>query len=320
MTKNYYPLYTDGKLDKQSESILRQIEKANGKPLVMQSVQEARNSFLEKSWLGTSPQSVNIRITEIEGNGGAIPLHIYTPAGDGPFPVLLFYHGGGFVLGTLEEFDPLCSSFADGASCIVVSVGYRLAPEFKHPAAVEDAVSALVWLAANARKINGDPNRIAVAGDSAGGNLAVVASIIAREKRIKLLYQVLVCPWLRLDSFERDSYKYFGEGLWLSEKNIYWYRNHYIQNEEQSRSYMVSPGLLPDLTGLPPTLIIGAEFDVLCDEGKQFAVRLKNDGIPVEYSCYDGMLHDFAILPGKFDKAGEAITKICKSLKKVFNR
>lgn len=319
MRKNYYPLYTAGKLDKQSESILRQIEESNGKPLIMQTVQEARDSFLEKSWLGTPPKNINISIKEIDGGGRTIPTHIYTPEGNGPFPVLIFYHGGGFVMGSLEEFDPVCSFFSDGASCIVVSVGYRLAPEFKHPAAVEDVASSLEWIASNAQEIKGDPNRIAVAGDSAGGNLAVVASTMAREKRIKLLYQVLICPWLRLDSFERDSYKYFGEGLWLSEKNIRWYRNRYIQNEEQSRSYLVSPGLLPDLTGLPPTLIIGAEFDVLCDEGKQFAVRLKNAGIPVEYWCCEGMLHDFVILPEKFDKADEAIAKTCESLKEAFN-
>lgn len=320
MTKNYYPLYSGGKLDPQSEAILKQIEESNSKPLVLQTIQEARDGFLEKSWLGTVPESVNISTIEIEGKGGKIPLRIYTPEGSGPFPVLLFFHGGGFVLGNLMEFDPLCSSFSEGAACVVVSVGYRLAPEFKHPAAVEDTESALEWIAANASKINGDAKRIAVGGDSAGGNLAAAATIMAREKGIELVYQVLICPWLRLDSFGRDSYKYFGEGLWLSKRNIYWYRNHYIQNEEQSGGYMVSPGLLPGLSGLPPAIIIAAEFDVLCDEGKEYSDRLKEAGIPVEYVRYDGMLHDFIILPVLFDKAGEAIKKVCGSLKETFNK
>lgn len=318
MKKNYYPLYAGGRLDEQSEEVLKLIERANGKPLIFQSMQEARDGFLERSWLGQTAENINISVTEIDGKGGKIPLRVYTPAGEGPFPVLLFYHGGGFALGFLEEFDPFCSQIAEGAKCVVVSVGYRLAPECKHPAAVEDAISALEWIAVNAGKVKGDSKRIAVAGDSAGGNLSAVATFTAREKGIKLIYQVLICPWLFSDSFERDSYTYFGEGLWLSTKSMRWYKNHYLQNEEQAASYLVSPGLIEDVSGLPPALIVAAEFDVLHDEGLEYANRLKGAGIQVKYSCYNGMLHDFVILPGIFDKAKVAIKEICQTLKQVF--
>jgi len=318
MTKNYYPLYAGGRLDEQSQTILEQIEKANGKPLIFQSIKEAREGFLDKAWLGPVADNVKISLTEIEDKGGMIPLHVYTPAGEGPFPVLLFFHGGGFVCGSLEEFDPFCSQLAIGAKCVVVSVGYRLAPEHKHPAAVEDAITALEWIAANADKVNGDKTRVAVGGDSAGGNLSVILTIIAREKGIKLVYQVLICPWLFADSFTRDSYNYFGEGLWLSTKTMRWYKNHYLQNEEQAKSYLVSPGLIEDVKGFPPALVLTAEFDVLHDEGEEYANRLKEAGIQVKYNCYEGMLHDFVILPGKFDRAKLAINEICDSLKEAF--
>ncbi len=320
MTKNYYPLYAEGRLDEQTQTVLEQIEKANGKPLIFQTIKEARDGFLDKFWLGDAAESININLLEIEGGGGKIPLRVYTPLGEGPFSILLFFHGGGFVLGSLEEFDPFCSQIAAGANCVVVSVGYRLAPEHKHPAAVEDAISALEWISANADKVNGDPQRIAVGGDSAGGNLSAVLTIIAREKGIKLICQVLICPWLFSDSFNRDSYNYFGEGLWLSTKNMRWYKNHYLQNDEQAKSYLVSPGLIEDVTGFPPALVLTAEFDVLHDEGEEYANRLKEAGIQVKYFCYEGMLHDFVILPGKFDRAKLAIKEICDSLKEEYKK
>ncbi len=232
----------------------------------------------------------------------------------------MFFHGGGFVLGALDEFHPFCTFLASGASCIVISVGYRLAPEHKHPAAVEDAVTALQWIAANAKDIQGDPARIAVVGDSAGGNLAAVASIIARDRGFPTLaYQVLICPWVDASSFNTASYHYFGDGLWLSTANMIWYRNHYLQNQEQAKTYLVSPLIAEDLSGLPPTLIITAEFDVLRDEGEAYANRLRAAGVPVQCTRYNGMLHDFVTLPGVFPRAKDAIDEICTTLQTAFN-
>lgn len=318
MSNKFYPMYTAGRLDPQSETVLEQIEKAKGKPLTEQTIEEARAGFLVKGWLGGIAGNVSMREIEIEGKGGKIPCHVHTPKGSGPFPVLLFFHGGGFVVGALDEFDPLCSQLSAGAECVVVSVGYRLAPEHKHPAQVEDAESALDWIVNNAAEINSDSSRIAVAGDSAGGNLSAVISIVAKEKGIKLVHQILICPWLNLNSFDNASYKNFGNGLWLSTESIHWYINHYLKEKSQSGSNRVSPGLLLDVTGMPPALLITAEFDVLCSEGEEYSRKLINAGVPVKYSMYKGMLHDFVILPGLFDKSVEAVKEICETLKEAF--
>ncbi len=319
MLKNLYPLYPYGKLDVQSEAILQEIAESNGKPLASLTPQEARECFLENSWLGAPDKSIQIKNIYIDNSDSSIPLRIYTPEGKAPFPILLFFHGGGFVLGTLDEFDSFCTFLASGASCIVVSVGYRLAPENKHPAAVEDAQTALNWIAVNASKIQSDVSRIAVAGDSAGANLAAVASLIARDKSFPtLLCQILICPWLNLSSTETNSYKYFGNGLWLSTTNIHWYRDHYLKNNDQAKTYLASPLLAEKLSGLPFTLIITAEYDVLRDEGESYANRLEEASVVVKYTNYKGMLHDFVTLPGLFNKAKEAINEICSTLRMIF--
>ena len=320
MAENFYPLYPYGKLDIQSEAILRQIAESNEEPLSNLTPQQARETFFEKSWLGITDEKVIITNFHVEDSGIEIPLRVYTPHGKERYPVLLFFHGGGFVVGALDEFDALCTYMAEGAGCIVVSVGYRLAPENKYPAALHDALVALEWVGNNASNIKGDASRIAVAGDSAGANLAAVTSLIARDKALpKLLCQVLICPWVDLLSTDRDSYKYFGEGLWLSTANIYWYRNHYLNNIEEAKSYMVSPMQAENLSGLPPAIIIAAEYDVLRDEAKLYAERLAATSVPVKYSEYKGMLHDFVTLPGLFDRATEAINEINETLKFYFN-
>lgn len=321
MSKQFYPLYQQGQLDPQTEGLLRKIAMGKGKPVSTLSVEEARDSFLERSWLGIPNRNVQIKKCLIENSSNNIPIHIYTPEGDGPFPILMFFHGGGFVLGRLDEFDSFCTYLADGSSCIVISVGYRLAPEHKYPAAVEDASAVLEWVGKNADGFHGDISRIAVAGDSCGANLAAVSSMIARDKGFpSITFQVLICPWLNLLSFETDSYNYFGDGLWLSKAGIIWYRDHYLQNIEQAKCDFVSPIFSKNLKGLPPALIITAEFDVLRDEGQAYADLLRNKGIDVQYSCYKGMLHDFVTLPGLFNKANVAIDEICASLKKVFRK
>lgn len=320
MSKKLYPLYHDGKLDAQSETLLLQIAEGNGKPMSSLTIEEARDSFLEKSWTGIPNESVQVEDIFIENFSYNVPIRIYTPKGEAPFPILVYFHGGGFVLGAVHEFDSFCSYLANGCSCIVVSVDYRLAPEHKYPAAVQDTSAALNWIGTNAAKINGDASRIALAGDSCGANLAVVSSLIARDKGFpRISYQVLICPWVDLLSFDTESYKYFGDGLWLSKDSIQWYRNHYLQNIEQAKCELVSPIYSLNLKELPPALIITAEFDVLRDEGYAFASRLRNSGVHVQYSCYKGMLHDFVTLPGLFDKANKAIDEICVSLCRVFN-
>ncbi len=319
MANSFYPLYTKGQLDPLSEAILDQIAKANGNPFSSLTPQQARECFLPQSWIGAPIDGIQIDEEEITGKGGGIPVRIYTPKGKPPFPITIFYHGGGFVLGTLEEFDPFCSRLAAGARCIVVSVGYRLAPEHKHPAAVEDAIAALYWVTAHAEEIHGDRTRMAVAGDSAGGNLAAVTSMIARDQGGPcLVCQVLICPWVDLSTSATESFRVFGEGLWLSEASIHWYRSHYLESMEQSLHPRVSPLLMNDLSRLPPTLIVIAEFDVLRDQEYAYAERLQEGGVSVSCTQYDGMIHDFPTVPGLFNRAQDAIDEICMALRMAF--
>lgn len=320
MSNNFYPAYNQGDLDAQSEKILTQIAESNGTPLVLQTPQQARECFLEKSWLGAAKGDVQIKNVIAGNSASPVPLRIYTSGKEGALPIVLFFHGGGFVLGTLDEFEEFCKYIAIGSSCIVVSVDYRLAPEHKYPAAVEDANTAVNWVQENSSSINGDSTRIAVMGDSAGANLSIAATFYAREKGTpKIIKQVLICPWVDMALTETESYTYFGKGLWLSTENMHWYRDHYLQNIEQSKSTMASPIFIDYLSDLPPALIITAEFDVLRSEGEEYASKLERAGVEVKCSRYNGMLHDFVTLPGLFDKALDAINEICSELNKVFN-
>ena len=321
MPQKFYPLYSEGELDPQSENILQEIARSNSSPLKSLTPEQARKSFLAKEWLGDYKENIIKQNYNTGQEFGNVPVRIYKPVTDEFLPITLFLHGGGFVLGCLDEFDPLCSFIADGANCIVASVDYRLAPEFKHPAAVDDALNALDWIAENASRLNGDSERIAVAGDSAGANLSIVSALTAKEKGSpKLCYMALVCPWVDLSSTSTKSYKDFGDGLWLSTENIGWYRGHYLRDIEQAKSPKVSPLLADSFKGLPPALVLTAEFDVLKDEGSALAVRLEKEGVPVKYTCYNGMLHDFVSVPGLFDKAYLAIEEICHSLKNAFKQ
>ena len=320
MAQALYPLYTQGQLDPQAKAFLKQIADARTTPLSSLTPQQARECFVEASWIGAPKQGIKREDLMIAHVGGLIPLRIYTPEGNhSSYPILLFFHGGGFVAGTLEEFDPFCTSVASGASCVVVSVGYRLAPEHPHPAAVEDAVAAIRWITENAKGLSGDPTRMAVAGDSAGGNLAAVSSLILRDQGFSTLrYQILICPWVDLSSCCTDSFRYFGDGLWLSTPSLQWYRDHYLHTPQQAFSPFVSPLLAEDMSGLPSALVITAEFDILRDQGEAYARRLRDHGIAVQWTRYPGMLHDFVILPGLFARAQEAIHEICQALHDVW--
>lgn len=321
MSGGFYPSYQQGRLHGESEDVLRAIVQSAQPPLVSLTPEQARASFLERSWLGECEAGVRIEGGSVPSPEGPLPLRIYSPDGSGPWPVLVFFHGGGFVLGALEEFDPFCSFLAKGASCLVVSVGYRLAPESRHPAAVEDAWEALRWIAVHAAELGGDPGRIAVIGDSAGGNLAAVVSLLARDEGFpRLSLQVLVCPWVDLSAAAgaSGSFRHFGDGPWLSAANIRWYRDHYLRSQDQGEHWLVSPLHAPDLRDLPPALVITAEFDVLADQGKAYARRLEDAGVSVTLSCYGGMLHDFVVLPGKFTAGWNAIGEIVDVLRRSF--
>lgn len=224
--------------------------------------------------------------------GATITLRIYSPAGrDGgsPLPCHLYMHGGGFWLGTLDHFDALCRSLARDAGCVVAAVDYRLAPEHKFPAAAEDSYAALLWVVEHAAELGVDPTRISVGGVSAGGNLAAVVSLMARDRGGPLpVMQVLEVPITDLSDWE--PLRIPEEGLELpSGKDRYC--EHYLDDAEQARLPYASPLLAPDLTGLPPALVMCAQYDPLAAEGKAYADRLAQANVPVEHHCWEGQFH-----------------------------
>ncbi len=319
MPSVFYPAYAGGELDPEAEAILSRIAAGNFQPLHAMSPADAREAFLLPEWLGKPRAEVSVT----RSHAGEVPIRIYTPAAPGPLPVLLYFHGGGFVLGTLDEFEPFCTFLSADARCIVVSVGYRLAPEWPFPAALDDAWAATRWVAAHAASFGGDPARLAVAGDSAGGNLAAGISVLARDQGFpRLLHQTLVCPWVDLSPAAEatESFRLFGQGLWLSATGLGWFRRHYLRTLDQSADSPVSPLRSTNFRGLPPALVLTAQFDVLADQGRAYGEALRAAGVPVAQSCYAGMLHDFVTLPGLFSTAWEAIGEITAALRMAFHQ
>lgn len=252
----------------------------------------------------------------IPGPTGQIPVRVYTPQGTGPFPVLVFFHGGGWVLCSIETHDELCRELTNAVSCIVVSVGYRLAPEHKFPAAIEDCYTATVWVAKNAYLIGSDPTRVAVGGDSAGGNLAAVVALMSRDRGYPpLVYQMLIYPATNF-AFDTPSCRENADGYFLTGDDMVWFRNLYLQSEADGDNPYASPLRAEDLHGLPSALVITAEFDPLRDEGEAYAARLRVAGVPTVCTRYNGMIHGFLGLP--FDKGKKARDEAAAGLRSTF--
>ena len=248
--------------------------------------------------LGSLPKSsatlAGVADRQIPGPAGSIPVRIYTPAGPGPFPILMYFHGGGFVIGDLDTFDSLCRETSAGAGVVVVSVDYRCAPEHPFPAAPDDCFAATCWAAAHAAELNGDASRIGVSGDSAGGNLAAVTALRCRDEGgPRLAAQLLVYPVCDADPAAYPSMTANAEGYLLTAADMAWFVGHYVKDP----AALASPKLLPmraaSLAGLPPALVITAEYDPLRDEGNAYAAKLIAAGVPVEARSYRGTIHGF---------------------------
>ena len=229
----------------------------------------------------------------IPGPGGEIPIRVYWPDSAEPLPVVVYFHGGGWVLCDLDSHDAICRALAVGSNCTFVSVGYRLAPEHKFPAAVEDAYAATSWVAEHPARLRCEGQPIAVAGDSAGGNLAAAVTLMAKaEQRPAIAFQMLVYP-ITNHGFETRSYRENGEGYYLTRAAMQWYWRHYLSGAGEGESPYASPLRAEDVTGLPPALVITAEFDPLRDEGEAYGRRLADAGVPVTIRRFDGMFHGF---------------------------
>jgi acetyl esterase len=231
---------------------------------------------------------------------------------------MVYFHGGGFVLCDLDTHDATCRAIARRAGAVVVSVDYRLAPENKFPAAVEDCEAAARWAAANSAGLNIDPARLSVGGDSAGGNLAAV---VARRLRDSggpaLALQVLLYPVTDIRVTDTPSMREFGDGSFLSRSGMEWFRDQYLRAQADASNPDASPLLAPDLSNVPPALIQTAECDPLCSEGEAYANRLREAGVPVTYTCYPGMIHAFVAMPGVIPVAYKALDEIAAAIRKM---
>jgi acetyl esterase len=256
----------------------------------------------------------------VPGPGGPVPIRIYHPEGSGPFPVTIFYHGGGWVIGSIDSHDPLCRKLTNAIGCVTVSVEYRLAPEAKFPAAAEDCYAATLWTSENATALGCDPKRLAVCGDSAGGNLAAVVPLIAKDRgKPPIAYQVLMYPCTD-GSLETGSMRELAEGYFLTHAAMVWFWNHYVRDHTDRKNPYAAPIHAPDLRGLPPALVITAEFDPLRDEGEAYAAKLRAAGVPVTCTRYDGTIHGFVSMADNLDKGKEAIKQVVSALKAAFKK
>lgn len=248
--------------------------------------------------------------------GRVVPIRIYTPAGDGPFPCLVYFHGGGWVVCDLDTHDGVCRAIANRAGAVVVAVDYALSPEHKFPAAVDDCYAATCWVAANAARLRVDPRRIAVGGDSAGGTLSTVMCLKSRDEGgPALALQVLVYPVTNLAAFDTPSYAEFAEGYYLTRAEMEWFRGHYLAQPEDAQNPYASPLLAPELRGLPPALVITAECDTLRDEGEAYAKRMADAGVPVTAVRYAGMIHPFFSLGGVLNQGRRAVEQVAAAVR-----
>jgi acetyl esterase len=304
-------------LDPQAQALLEQM-KAMGLTYTPE-MTVTRTREMLKAMQAVRPEGEPVAHVEdrmIPGPGSEIPIRIYTPGGNGPFPVLVFFHTGGWQVGNLDTQDPLCRRITNRAECIVVSVDYRLAPENPFPAAPEDCYAATQWIATHVAEFQGDPSRIAVGGDSSGANLATVVALMARDRGgPKPVFQLMMFPAtdFRLNT---SSMEELGEGYNVTKPMMIGIRNNYLPNPADWTHPLASPMLAPDLSSLPPALIIYAEYDPLRDEAETYAARLKEAGVPVRASRYDGMIHDF---PDMLEEPGNrALDEIASTLRAAF--
>lgn len=247
--------------------------------------------------------------------GNDIPLRIYRPEGDGPFGILVYFHGGGWVIGDLDCADAACRDLAATAGCMIVSVDYRLAPEHPYPAAPLDCMAATTWVAEQAPALGGS-GKLAVGGESAGGNLAAVVSQQARDAGGPAIdFQLLLYPVVDAD-LSRGSYQENGEGYLLDTATMRWFWAHYCQEDAQRQEAAASPLLAQNLAGLPPALILTAEFDPLRDEGAAYAQALQAAGNEATHHCFDGLIHDFLATAAFFQSSRPGLLMAAEHLRK----
>ena len=313
-----------GKLHPQIEAVLKAQAAAGLRPIEALTPTEARAQMEETARARKAEPLPIGRVQErtVPGPGGPIRLRLYWPkaaAGGNPVPAIVYYHGGGHVIGSLDTNNFVARNLCAGAEALVASVDYRMGPEHKFPAAVEDSFAALRWVQANARSLGADPERLGVHGDSAGANLAAVVALMARDAgQPRLRLQSLVYPVTDY-TMSMPSYDKFatGHGI-LTRDAMVWFRNHYLRRPEDAEDWRASPLMAPSLEGVAPAILITAECDVLHDEGERYAAALREAGVPVEYRDYAGMIHAFFGMVPLVDDAMNAQRAVWAAFKRAF--
>ncbi|KYH25455.1 acetyl esterase [Halalkalicoccus paucihalophilus] len=307
-------------IDPQAEALLETVETMGRPPTYALSPESAREQLAELFASEGEPVD-RVEDFSISGPAESIPVRLYAPTGE-DHPLLVFYHGGGWVIGDVGTYDPVCRALSNAADCAVLSVDYRLAPEHPFPAAVEDAYAALEWAAEYAERINCDPRRVAVGGDSAGGNLAAAVSLMSRDRDgPEITHQSLIYPAVASPAVhEFPSHEENGEGYLLEAASIEWFLERYLPNPVDHRNAYAAPLLARDYSNLPSATVLTAGFDPLRDEGREYADRLESAGVSVTRHEYEGMIHGFVNLLDHLDAAGEAIDALGADLKTALER
>jgi acetyl esterase len=306
-------------LDAQAKAVIDLIIKS-GRPAYHQlSPKDARQLFRETRPASTPPAPEIGAVSDLRADH--IPFRLYRPKGVAAstrLPALIFFHGGGWVIGDLETHDVLCRQLTAAAGISVVNVDYRLAPEHRYPAAVEDAWAATRWVETHAVELAIDPTRLAVGGDSAGGNLAAVVALLARDHGgPSLALQVLTYPVTDVAA-ESASYAEFADGFLLTRDSMRWFIEHYVPERKDRLDWRASPLRAASLAGVAPALVVTAGFDPLRDEGEAYARRLREAGVRVDMICYGGMIHGFAPMGRLIETGNRAVAHAAASLRQAF--
>lgn len=321
---------TAGEPTAEMQAMLDQLAAFEAPPIEELSTENARKvplpgdavvALLAEQGESTAPEAVgDIAHQLIPGPAGnEILLRVLTPAGDGPFPVIVYYHGGGWVIAGPDAYEASARALVNATDSVVVMVAYRQAPESPFPAAVEDAYAAYQWVTANAAGLNGDPERIAVVGESAGGNLATVVSLLARENGDPLpVHQVLIYPVTQLVSADTPSAQTYANAAPLNRAMLGWFKERYLPDPALANNGLVSPLLVADLSGLPPATLITAEIDPLRSEGEAYAQRLEEAGVDVVYQNFDGVTHEFFGMGAVLPEAQDAVALVAQRLQDAF--
>ncbi|MET7393843.1 alpha/beta hydrolase [Dactylosporangium sp. NPDC005572] len=310
-------------IDPQVQQIRAGRERGRVAPLYSMSVEAARAADLASIRAADGdPEKVHEVVEHwLPAPGGKVLLRVYRPSAEPSLPVLMYFFGGGWVLGTVDTADGIARSLANAAGCIVAVADYRLAPEHPFPAAIEDCWAAAEWVVDNAAAIGADPGRVAVGGDGAGGNLAAALTLMAQEAGgPRLAGQLLVCPSTDLsDATAADESMRTSDDPYLFNRHsVAWYRSQYLPDPDDAYNPLASPLQAERLAGLPPALVITAEYDPWRDQGERYAARLARDGVPVAVTRYEGMIHGFFAMSAALDGGKVALAQAAKQLRVWF--